>query len=79
MQIIAGIHYSIAKRTVRLAKRVGLEDRVYFDGGPALNKGLVSAIQDLLGRELVVPEFSQTTTAFGEAILARREYLNDQE
>ncbi len=78
-EIIAGIHYSIAKRTVRLAKRVGLEDRVYFDGGPALNKGLVSAIQDLLGRELVVPEHPQTTTAFGAAILARREFMAEKQ
>ncbi|OHX36372.1 CoA activase [Methylomonas sp. LWB] len=78
-EIIAGIHYSIAKRTVRLAKRVGLEDRVYFDGGPALNKGLVSAIQDLLGRELVVPDYPQTTTAFGAAILARREFMAEQD
>ena len=77
-EIIAGIHYSIAKRTVRLAKRVGIEDRVYFDGGPALNKGLVAAIQDELGRELVVPEYPQTTTAFGAAILARSEFMAEQ-
>jgi len=76
-EIVAGIHYSIAKRTVRLAKRVGIEDRVYFDGGPALNKGLVAAIQDELQRELVVPEYPQTTTAYGAAVLARCEYLAD--
>jgi (R)-2-hydroxyacyl-CoA dehydratese activating ATPase len=74
-EIVAGIHYSIAKRTVRLAKRVGIEDRVYFDGGPALNQGLVAAIEDELQRELVVPEHPQTTTAFGAAILARSEFL----
>ena len=78
-EIIAGIHYSIASRTVRLAKRVGIEDRVYFDGGPALNKGLVAAIQDELGRELVIPEHPQTTTAFGAAILARSEFMDDAE
>ena len=77
-EIIAGIHYSIASRTVRLAKRVGIEDRVYFDGGPALNKGLVAAIQDELGRELVVPEYPQTTTAFGAAIMARNEFMAEQ-
>jgi (R)-2-hydroxyacyl-CoA dehydratese activating ATPase len=77
-EIVAGIHYSIAKRTVRLAKRVGIEDRVYFDGGPALNKGLVAAIEDELQRELVVPDFPQTTTAFGAAVLARSEYQADQ-
>lgn len=78
-EIVAGIHYSIARRTVRLAKRVGIEDRVYFDGGPALNKGLVAAIEDELQRELVVPEHPQTTTAFGAAILAREEYLAECE
>jgi (R)-2-hydroxyacyl-CoA dehydratese activating ATPase len=77
--IVAGIHYSIAKRTVRLAKRVGIEDRVYFDGGPALNKGLVAAIEDELQRELVIPEHPQTTTAFGAAILARSEFLAENE
>ncbi|MBU1425074.1 MAG: CoA activase [Gammaproteobacteria bacterium] len=77
-EIIAGIHYSIASRTVRLAKRVGIEDRVYFDGGPALNKGLVAALQDELGRELVVPEHPQTTTAFGAAMLARSEFMDEQ-
>lgn len=70
-EIVAGIHYSIARRTARMAKRVGIKDRVYFDGGPALNKGLVEAIQDEIGHELVVPEHPQTTTAFGAAILAR--------
>jgi len=78
-EIISGIHASIAKRTVRLAKKVGLEDRIYFDGGPALNKGLVAAIQEELGREMVVPEHPQTTTAFGAAVLARSEYLADAE
>jgi predicted CoA-substrate-specific enzyme activase len=76
-EIVAGIHYSIARRTVRLAKRVGIEDRVYFDGGPALNKGLVAALQDELGRELVIPEQPQTTTAFGAAVLARSQYLSE--
>ncbi|GAB6039468.1 acyl-CoA dehydratase activase [Endothiovibrio diazotrophicus] len=77
--IVAGIHFSIAKRTVRLAKRVGIEERVYFDGGPALNRGLVAAIEDELQRELVVPEQPQTTTAFGAAILAWEEYLAERE
>jgi predicted CoA-substrate-specific enzyme activase len=77
-EVVAGIHYSIAKRTVRLAKRVGIEDRVYFDGGPALNRGLVAAIEDELQRELVVPAHPQTTTAFGAAILAHREFLAER-
>jgi len=43
-----------------------------------LNKGLVAALQDELGRELVVPEHPQTTTAFGAAMLARSEFMDEQ-
>ncbi|MEY2633723.1 MAG: 2-hydroxyglutaryl-CoA dehydratase [Pseudomonadota bacterium] len=78
-EIVAGIHYAIAKRTVRLAKRVGIEDKVYMDGGPALNKGLVAAIEDELQRPLIIPDFPQTTTAYGAAVLARSEFLAEQQ
>jgi len=78
-EIVAGIHYSIAKRTVRLAKRVGVDGRVYFDGGPALNRGLVAAMEEELMTELVIPEIAQVTTAYGAAILAREAALDECE
>lgn len=75
-QIIAGIHYSIAKRVVRLTKRMGIiEELVLFDGGPAMNSGLVTAIEDELMRKVVVPETPQITTAYGAALIARESYL----
>ncbi|WP_456393816.1 acyl-CoA dehydratase activase [Nitratifractor sp.] len=77
--IVAGIHYSIAKRIIRLAKRVGLNDVIYFDGGPALNSGLVAAIEDELGRELAIPENPQITTALGAALLAKEAYDYSEE
>lgn len=70
-EIIAGVHYSIARRIVRLAKRVGIEDTVFFDGGPALNAGMVSALEDELMRRVLVPDLPQFTTARGAALLAR--------
>lgn len=74
-EIIAGIHYSIAKRVVRLTKRFGLvEDVVFFDGGPAMNSGLVTAIEDELMRRVVVPDIPQITTAYGAALIARDAY-----
>ena len=69
-ELIAGIHYSIAKRVARLVKRLGIEDMVFFDGGPALNSGLVEAMENELMREMVVPETPQITTAFGAALIA---------
>ena len=78
-EIVAGIHYSIAKRTIRLAKRIGLDGLVYFDGGPALNKGLVTSMEDELGKKLVIPEFPQITTALGASVLAYEAYLDEME
>lgn len=78
-EIVAGIHYSIAKRTIRLAKRVGLEGLVYFDGGPALNKGLVASMEDELGKKIVIPDFPQITTALGASVLAYEAYLDEME
>ncbi|WP_456403704.1 acyl-CoA dehydratase activase [Hydrogenimonas sp.] len=77
--IVAGIHFSIAKRIIRLARKVGLNDVVYFDGGPALNAGLVAAIEDELGRELAIPDYPQITTALGAALLAREGYRFTEE
>ena len=69
-EIVAGIHYSIARRVARLAKRYGIEDIVLFDGGPAMNKGLVMALEDEVMRDIVIPDSPQVTTAYGAALLA---------
>lgn len=70
-EIIAGIHFSIARRVARLVRRLGVEEAVFFDGGPALNKGLIAALEDELMCELTVPEVPQLTVAYGAALLAR--------
>lgn len=70
-EIIAGIHYSIAKRVARLTRRCGtIDDVVLFDGGPALNSGLVTAIENELMRKVLVPEKPEITTAYGAALIA---------
>lgn len=76
-EVVAGIHYSIARRVTRLAKRVGVEETVFFDGGPALNKGLIEALENELMQPLYVPELPQVTTAYGAALLARESVLHD--
>lgn len=72
--IVAGVHYSIAKRIIKLVKRVGIKEGIYFDGGPALNGGLVSAIENELGKRIFIPEFPQITTSYGAAILAHESH-----
>jgi len=72
--IVAGVHYSIAKRIIKLVKRVGVQEAIYFDGGPALNEGLVHAIENELSKKIYIPEHPQITTAFGAAIMARESF-----
>ncbi len=72
--IVAGIHYSIARRIARLAKRVGIEDPVVFDGGPALNRGLAAAVEDELMRGVRVTDTPQVTAAGGAARAARENW-----
>jgi predicted CoA-substrate-specific enzyme activase len=72
--IVCGVHYSIAKRIVKLVKRVGVKEGIYFDGGPALNEGLVHAIENELGKKIYVPKYPQITTSYGAAIIGADSY-----
>ncbi|MEG0291869.1 MAG: acyl-CoA dehydratase activase [Anaerovoracaceae bacterium] len=68
--IVAGIHNSVAKRVASLAKRVGINDSVVMVGGVAINSGVVRAMKDVIGREIIVPPNAQLTGAIGAAIYA---------
>lgn len=72
--IIAGLHYAIAKRIARLAKRCGVHGKVFYDGGPAMNGGLVVALEDELMQDVIVPDVPQITTAYGAAVLAKEAF-----
>ncbi len=75
-EIIAGTHFSIARRVARLARRTGaIEEIVLFDGGPAMNSGLVTALEHELMHRVLVPDAPQITTAYGAALIARDAYL----
>ena len=68
--IIAGIHESIAKRIVEMAKQVNVRDVVFFDGGGARNAGLRQAIETELGSRVFVPDYPQIVVALGAALEA---------
>ncbi|SHH28980.1 CoA-substrate-specific enzyme activase, putative [Thermosyntropha lipolytica DSM 11003] len=69
--IIAGIHQSVARRVAGMVKRVGLQEKVAFTGGVALNAGVRNALRRELGIDIIVPEVCQFTGALGAALLAR--------
>ncbi|MFW3145280.1 MAG: acyl-CoA dehydratase activase [Thermoplasmatota archaeon] len=68
--LIQGIHTAIAKRLIVMARKVGIKEKVFFDGGPARNIGMVETFRRELNMEVVVPEIPQIVTATGAAILA---------
>jgi len=69
--IIAGMHHALASRVAALAQRLKIEPDVVLTGGVAKNIGIVKAMSEILGCELLVPEDPLLTGAMGAAILAR--------
>jgi predicted CoA-substrate-specific enzyme activase len=69
--IVAGLHDAIASRVVRMVMRMGIERDVVFTGGVAKNAGVVDAIEERLGYEILVPEEPLLTGAMGGALLGR--------
>jgi predicted CoA-substrate-specific enzyme activase len=69
--IVAGIHRSVAERVGNMVKQLGVEEVVFFDGGPAKNVGVKQALEDFLGVELYVPKNPQVSAAIGAALVAR--------
>ena len=68
--ILAGVHASIAGRSIGLLRRVGLEDEITFTGGVSRNTGMVTALEGRLGRRINVSADSQFIGAIGAALFA---------
>ena len=68
--IAYGVHMGIANRIASMIRRVGLTDHFTMIGGPGYNKGLVSCMSKVFGRDIKVPEDNQLVSAIGAAIYA---------
>ncbi|MCJ7704500.1 MAG: acyl-CoA dehydratase activase, partial [Desulfobacterales bacterium] len=72
--LVAGLSYSIVQNYLNRVvgdRRIG--DRIFFQGGTAFNKGVVAAFENVLEKEIIVPENHDVTGAIGVAILAMEE------
>ncbi len=69
--ILAGLHASIANRTLSLMQRVGVEPEVTFTGGVSQNEGMVHALHRRLGVPVNVSPLSQYLGALGAALHGR--------
>lgn len=68
--ILNGVFKAVAKRTVSMAGRARVAPQIVFTGGVARNGGVVRALCEELGTDVLVPPEPQITGALGAAIIA---------
>lgn len=68
--VARGTHRSIAKRVAGLAYRIGIEADVAMTGGVALNYDVVRALENEIGKKIIVSDTPQIAGALGAALYA---------
>jgi len=68
--ILGGVHIAIAKRTLSLARRLNIEPEISMTGGVARNVGMVRALEEVIGRKMLVSPDAQFIGAVGAALFA---------
>jgi (R)-2-hydroxyacyl-CoA dehydratese activating ATPase len=73
--IAYGISKAIAKRVIGMGAggQISYNKPIVFSGGVAKNIGVVKAIEEELGREVITPKEPQITAALGAAIFAKKQ------
>ncbi len=69
-EILWGVHESIAKRSIGLMRRVGIEGEITFTGGVSLNTAMVKAMEDVLNARLNISDKCHYAGALGAALFA---------
>jgi predicted CoA-substrate-specific enzyme activase len=68
--LLAGIHRALAAQLYSLAERVGIEREYALVGGGARDIGLIKALEEITGFDIVVPPEPHLTAALGAAVIA---------
>lgn len=68
--LLAGLHRALAAQINSLAERIGVEKDVALVGGGAKDQGLVEALKEIRGHDIMVPPEPQLTPALGAAVIA---------
>ncbi len=76
--ILLGVHQSIAKRSISLLRRVGIEEEVTFTGGVARNIAMIEVLNQGLELKMNVSEESHFMGALGAALFALDNILSSR-
>ena len=68
--VLAGIHRALAAQIHSLVERLGVEEDVAVVGGGARDAGLVHALREIRGHDVLVPPEPHMTAALGAALFA---------
>jgi predicted CoA-substrate-specific enzyme activase len=68
--LLAGLHRALAAQINSLAERIGVEQDVAMVGGGAKDVGLVQALKEIRGHDILVPPHPHMTAALGAALIA---------
>ncbi|MDY6834601.1 MAG: acyl-CoA dehydratase activase [Chloroflexota bacterium] len=71
VDILKGIHKSIAARVLGQTNRLQLDGDILLAGGVAQNIGVVTCLQEMMKSKLIVPDNPQLLGALGAAIIAK--------
>ncbi len=75
--LLAGLHRALAAQINSLAERMGIEQEVAMVGGGARDVGLLQALKEIRGHDILVPPRPHMTAALGAALIAL-EYLGKE-
>jgi predicted CoA-substrate-specific enzyme activase len=70
--ILMGVCRSLVSNYLTMAKGVKLQSPFVFQGATAKNKAIVSAFEEELESEVIVPEYCDVMGAIGIAVMAKR-------
>lgn len=69
-EIIRGIHRAIVNRIWAMVRSLGIKGELTMSGGVAKNPGVVSLLEEKLGKPVLVPTEPQIVGALGAALIA---------
>ncbi len=75
-EIIRGLHRAIVNRVWSMVKSVGVPGEVTMSGGVAKNRGVVTLMEEKLGRSMNVHPEPQIVGALGAALLAGKQAID---
>ena len=79
--ISAGLSYSVIKnalyKVIKLRNPEEAGNKIVVQGGTFLNDAVLRAIENVMGKEIVRPDIAGLMGAYGAALIARENYVED--